>query len=187
IEAIFHRRAVRHYAPTEVDAETVQKLLLAAVQAPSAMNQQPWLFGVFHGRKRLLDYSERAKRYLVATYPTGFELHPRSELYENPAFDIFHGANTLIVVYAERGQFNANEDCCLAAANLMLAAYGLGLGTCPIGFARFWLDRPETKRELNVPEHYTTVFPLVLGYPAGPTPATPRDEPGIVSWQWDAE
>lgn len=185
-DAIFHRRAVRRYDAREVQAETVQQLLLAAVQAPSAMNQQPWHFGVFHGRKRLLDYSERAKQFLVATYPTAFEVHLRSELYENPAFDMFHGADTLIVIYADRGKLNASEDCCLAAENLMLAAYGLGLGTCPIGFARPWLDLLETKRELNVPEHYTAVFPVVVGYPAGYTPPTPREEPGIVSWHWDA-
>jgi nitroreductase len=185
MEAIFNRRSVRRYDAREVDAETVQTLLQAAVQAPSAMNQQPWLFGVFHGRQRLLDYSERAKRYLLAHHPTAFELHPRSALYDNPDFDIFHGASTLIVIFAERGQWHATEDCCLAAQNLMLAAYGLGLGTCPIGFARPWLDQPETKRELDVPEHCAAVFPLVLGFPASQPAPTPRAEPGIVSWHWD--
>ena len=184
-DAIFHRRAVRRYSAQEVKSETVRQLLLAAVQAPSAMNQQPWVFGIFHGRKRLLDYSERAKRHLVATYPTSFELHSRSELYENPTYDLFHEANTLIVIYATRGRLNPNEDCCLAAENLMLAAYGMGLGTCPIGFARAWLDLLETKRELEVPEHYAAVFPLVVGYPAGLTEPTARDEPNVVSWKWD--
>jgi nitroreductase len=145
------------------------------------------VFGVFHGRKRLLEYSERAKRHLVATYPTTFELHSRSELYESPDYDIFHGANTLIVIYATRGRLNPNEDCCLAAENLMLAAYGLGLATCPIGFARPWLDLLETKRELEVPEHYTAVFPLVVGYAAGLTDPPPREEPNVVSWKWDVD
>lgn len=184
-DAIFHRRAVRRYSAQQVKSETVQKLLLAVAEAPSAMNQQPWAFGVFHGRKRLLDYSERAKRHLVATYPATFELHSRSELYENPTYDLFREAYTLIVIYATHGRLNPNEDCCLAAENLLLAAYGMGLGTCPIGFARTWLDLLETKRELEVPEHYAAVFPLVVGYPAGLTEPTPRDEPNVVSWKWD--
>lgn len=184
-EAIFHRRAVRRYSDRELDRETVEKLLVAAVQAPSAMNQQPWVFGVFHGRKRLLDYSERAKAYLVETYPTSFELHSRSELYENPAYDIFHGANTLIVIYATHGRLHPNEDCCLAAENLMLAAYGMGLGSCPIGYARPWLDLLATKRELDVPEYYSAVFPVVVGYPAEIPDPTPREEPNVVSWKWD--
>ena len=183
-DAIFNRRAVRNYSPRELDADTVQKLLVAAVQAPSAMNQQPWVFGVFHGRMLLRRYSERAKQHLIATYPTTFELHSRSELYENPNYDLFHGANTLIVIYATRGMLNPNEDCCLAAENLMLAAYGLGLGTCPIGYARPWFDLLETKRELDVPEHYAAVFPVVVGYPEGVTEPTQRNEPNVVSWIW---
>ena len=184
-DAIFLRRAVRRFSSRDVTAETVQQLLVAAVQAPSAMNQQPWAFGVFHGRRRLHDYSERAKLHLVATYPTTFDLHSRSELYENPAYDLFHGANVLIVIYATAGRLHPNEDCCLAAENLMLAAYGLGLGTCPIGYARPWFDLRETKQDLGVPEHYTAIFPVVVGYPAGETEPTGRDEPNIVSWKWD--
>jgi nitroreductase len=154
-------------------------------RAPSAMNQQPWAFAVFHGHKRLRDYSARAKLHLVATYPPTFELHARSELYENPSYDLFHGANTLIVLYALSGQLHPNEDCCLAAQNLMLAAYGLGLGTCPIGFARPWFDLCETKRELDIPEHYSAVFPMAVGYPSGFTPLPEREEPNVVTWKWD--
>lgn len=184
-EAIFHRRAVRSYSDRTVDAATVRKLLAAAVQAPSAMNLQPWAFAVLHGRRLLRDYAERAKLHLVATYPTMFELHSRAELYTNPEYDLFHRADTLIVIYATAGRLNPNEDCCLAAENLMLAAHGLGLGTCPIGYARPWLNLVEIKRELGVPEQYTAVFPLVVGYPAGPTEPTPRDEPNLVSWKWE--
>ena len=185
MDAIFHRRAVRSYDSRPVEKATVDSLLLAAVQAPSAMNQQPWGFAVFHGRKRLRDYSERAKLHLLATYPTTWDVRSRSELYDNPSYDLFHGANTLIVIYAVSGRLNPAEDCCLAAENLMLAAYGLGLGTCPIGFARPWFDLVETKRELDVPEHYTAVFPVVVGYPAGFTSASGRDEPNVISWKWD--
>jgi nitroreductase len=185
MDAIFHRRAVRSYAARDVSENSVNRLLQAAVQAPSAMNQQPWGFAVIHGRNRLREYSERAKLHLVATYPPTFELHSRSELYENPSYDLFHGANTLIVIFAVPGRLHPNEDCCLAAENLMLAAYGLGLGTCPIGFARPWFDLLETKRELGVPEHYHAVFPVVVGYPAGLTENSGREEPNVVCWRWD--
>ena len=185
MDAIFHRRAVRSFSEREVDEATVNKLLAAAVQAPSAMNLQPWGFAVFHGHPRLRDYSERAKLHLVATYPPTFELHPRTDLYENPSYDLFHGADTLIVIYSTSGALHPNEDCCLAAENLMLAAYGLGLGTCPIGYARPWFDLPETKRELGIPEHYRAVFPLVMGYPGGLTADPGREEPNVLAWKWD--
>lgn len=184
-DAIFHRRAVRRYGPQPVSAEAVRSLLVAAVQAPSALNQQPWVFGVFQGDRRLRDYSERAKRHLVATYPTSFEVNSRSGRYESPEYDLFHGATTLVVIYATQGRLNPNEDCCLAAENLMLAAYGLGLGTCPIGYARPWLDLSETKRELGVPEAYTAVFPVVVGHPQGLIEPTSREDPRVVSWLSD--
>jgi nitroreductase len=187
MDAIFHRRAVRAYSSRAVDRSSIDVLLLAAAQAPSAMNQQPWGFAVFHGRERLRGYSERAKQHLVATYPVMFEVPSRVERYENPSYDLFHGANTLIVIYAVSGRLHPNEDCCLAAENLMLAAYGMDLGTCPIGYARPWFDLPDVKRELDVPEHYTAVFPVVVGYPASLTAAPPRDEPKVVSWKWDAD
>jgi hypothetical protein len=136
LDAIFQRRSVRKYSSRPVEKDVIDQLLAAAVQAPSAMNQQPWAFGVFHGHERLRHYSERAKQHLVATYPASFELHSRTEKYENPSYDLFHGADTLIVVYAKMGRLNPNEDCCLAAQNLMLAAHAFGLGTCAIGFAR---------------------------------------------------
>jgi hypothetical protein len=63
----------------------------------------------------------------------------------------------------------------------------MGLVTCPIGYARPWLDLLETKRELEVPEHYAAVFPVVLGYPAIQPNPTPREEPNVVSWKWDEE
>jgi nitroreductase len=184
-DAIFHRRAVRHYRPKPVPAVTVRELLLAAVQAPSALNQQPWVFGIFQGGRRLRAYSERVKQHLVSTYPTSFEVNSRSQRYEDPEYDLFHGASTLIVIYATQGRLNPNEDCCLAAENLMLAAYGMGLGTCPIGYARPWLDLPETKRELGVPEAYTAVFPVVVGFPETLPEPTPREEPIVVSWLSD--
>jgi nitroreductase len=109
-DAIYHRRAVRAYSDRAVTPEIVRELLLAAIQAPSALNQQPWAFAVFHGHQRLRDYSERAKLHLVVTYPTAFELHSRSELYEDPGYDVFHGADTVIVIYATRGHLHPNED-----------------------------------------------------------------------------
>lgn len=186
-EAIYQRRAVRQFSDRAVESTTVEEVLEAAVQAPSALNQQPWAFAVFHGAKRLRGYSEDAKRHLVATLQPCWDVPLRCQLYEDPEYDIFHGAHTLIVIYARQGAANASEDCCMAAQNLLLAAHGLGLGTCPIGHLRTWLNLPETKRTMDVPDNLTAVFPLVIGYPAGPSEPVPRNSPEIVSWKWDSE
>ena len=182
MEAIYHRRAVRSYTSQPVEQATIMELLRAAVQAPSGLNQQPWVFGVFQGRKRLQDFSELAKHYLVQSLPPFFEAHPEIEAYAEPTRDIFHGAGTLIVIYAVDSRNHNAQDCCLAAQNLMLAAHGLGLGTCPIAHARRWLNLPEVKTELGIAQDLIAVFSIVVGYPAGKPSDVLRREPEVVTW-----
>ena len=182
MEAIYHRRAVRAYTDRPVEPATVMELLRAAVQAPSGRNEQPWEFGVFQGRQRLEEFSARAKHHLVQSLPPFFEAHPEIESYAEHHRNIFHGAGTLIVIYAVDNRNHNAQDCCLAAQNLMLAAQGLGLGTCPIAHARRWLNLPDVKSELGIPQNLVAIFSVVVGYPAGKPPDPPRREPEVVSW-----
>ena len=179
IEAIYHRRSVRDYKPDAVAPELIDALAAAAIQAPSAMNLQPWAFFLVEGRGALSQYSERAKRHLVETLEPGSPLyHYRGQL-SDPAFDIFYGAPLLTVIAATCDTVQAAEDCCMAAQNMMLAAYGMGLGTCCIGFARPWLSLPETKAELGLADTYAPIVPVVVGYPRTAAPLVPRRQPEI--------
>ena len=45
-EAIHSARAIRHFRPDPVPRELITKILDAAIQAPSAGNNQNWLFVV---------------------------------------------------------------------------------------------------------------------------------------------
>lgn len=182
-DAIYTRRAVRHYTEAPVPTTAIEHILKAALQAPSAINQQPWAFGIVRGREQLQRMSVRAKDYMLASLPRDLALHHMADELSRPEFNVFHDAGTLIVVYAKPARFHPIEDCCLAAQNLMLAAHGLGLGTCPIGLVRPWLDLPEIKNELGVPIRYLAVMPIIIGWPVGPTPPTPRREPEIVFWR----
>lgn len=181
-DAIYHRQAVRSYTSEAVPAGMVRQLIDAAIRAPSAVNQQPWSFAVIQGRSRLERYSVRAKEYMFATLPQGLALHQRSDQLADTSYNVFHHAGTLIVIYAKPAQFCPAEDCCLAAENLMLAAHGMGLGSCPVGFARAWLDLREVKDELRIPVTYKAVMPIVIGWPAQREASTPRAEAEITTW-----
>lgn len=50
---IFIRRSIRKYKQQAVEREKIQKILQAAMQAPSAGNQQPWEFIVVEDKQRL--------------------------------------------------------------------------------------------------------------------------------------
>ena len=165
MDVIRNRRAVRDYTAALIERPVVERLIEAAILAPSAMNLQPWAFAALLGRERVDDYATRAKDWLLASLSqTSYEPSIRHML-EDPQFALFHHAPALVVVLAKSSGTQAAEDCCLAAENLMLAARNEGLGTCWIGFARPWLDLPATKAELNLPEHYHIVAPIILGHP----------------------
>jgi nitroreductase len=179
IEAIYRRRSVRSYRPEAVAPELVDTLVAAAVQAPSAMNLQPWAFLVVKGREALMEYAERAMRHLLDTMTPDSPLYRYRDQLSDPAFDIFYGAPLLIVVAATSGAAQSIEDCCMAAQNLMLAACREELGSCCIGFARPWLNLPATKAEVGIPAAYVPVVPIVLGYPRIAMPPVPRKRPEV--------
>jgi nitroreductase len=181
-EAIYARRAVRAYTSRRVDNSTIEILARAAVQAPSAMNRQPWLFAVIQNRIQLERYSKQAKDLLLQRTEPDAKTSHYSELLQDPEFNIFYNASTLIVIgVAERGPFT-EADCWLAAANLMLTAPELGLSTCCIGFAIPVLNTPEVKAEIGLPLSGAAVAPLIVGYPSAVPPSVPRKEPNFVSW-----
>lgn len=183
--AIYGRRAVRNYTDRAVSRETIIDLVDAAIQAPSALNHQPWTFGVFQDKERLADYGERARMHFLATFTAGPDPHVRMhDMLLEPDFKVFYNASTLVVIYAKPagGQF-AIGDCCFAAQNFMLTAHARGLGTCPIGFSQPWLDLAEIKSELGIPIHYTAVLPIILGYPVTDTEPAGRRPAEFAVWR----
>ena len=180
MDAIYKRRSVRAYTDRKVDKATIEVLIKAATQAPSALNEQPWAFVVIQDAKLLAEYSDRVKAHVLKTMKPDSPLSAHRDVLTNPDYNVFYGAGTLIIICAKPEGVNAVEDCSLAAQNLMLAAYGFGLGTCPIGFARPWLNLPKIKREIGIPANYTAVFPVVVGFPKGEMAAISRKEPEII-------
>ena len=59
------RRAVRDYKSDRLDRCAVERLIGAAILAPSAMNLQPWAFAALLDAERIDSYAERAGRWLL--------------------------------------------------------------------------------------------------------------------------
>lgn len=185
LKNIYARHSVRAYAPTTLDSSTVQTLLDAAVHAPTAMHEEPWAFVVVQDSALLLRLSDLAKPLFVEEVRHR-NAHGTSHSFDHfmrPDFNIFHGADTLIIICAKPlGQFVA-ADCWLAAENLMLAASAMGLGSCVIGSAISTLNIRKVRMELGIPDEYSAVAPIVVGVPSGEIAATSRKEPLILSWK----
>jgi nitroreductase len=178
-EAIYSRRAVRDFTAEPVDEDTIRLLIDAAIQAPSAVNQQPWAFIIVRDQALLGRISSEAKAHMLRTTPAGLLSHHFQEILNDPKFHIFYHAPVLIVIACVTESPWAVEDCALAAENLMLAARADSLGTCWIGFAQNWLATSEGKAALNLPVTYLPVAPIIVGHPKSPPPPVPRKEPEI--------
>ena len=179
-EAIYTRRAVREFTAEPVDETMLRQLIDAAIQAPSAVNQQPWSFCVVRDRALLTQISREARAHLLKGSPPELAASARfQELLRNPDFDIFYRAPALIVISSATESPWAAENCSLAAANLMLAARAAGLGTCWIGLAQLWLATADGKAALNLPASYLPVAPIIVGHPKSAPPPVPRKEPDI--------
>jgi len=60
---------VREYTSEPVDRETLEFLVDAAIQAPSAVNQQPWSFAVVREQDVLDRISRESKRHMLGALP----------------------------------------------------------------------------------------------------------------------
>ena len=171
---------VREFRTDSLDDNTLRQLIDAAIQAPSAVNQQPWRFTVVRDQVVLERISQNAKAYMLRTSPAALASPHFQSILSNAEFNIFYHAPALVVISAQNGPW-ITEDCALAAENLMLAAYAAGLGTCWIGFAQGWLATAEGKAELKLPEDHVPIAPIIVGHPKSATPAVQR-KPAKIDW-----
>jgi nitroreductase len=182
-EAISGRRSTREYKSQVLDEKSIRRLIDAATQAPNAVNQQPWTFTVVRDQALLNQVSRDAKAHMLATMPAEMAAGARAEHFRttlgDPAFQIFYHAPVLIVISGKPPGSWIVEDCALAAENLMLMAYSMGLGSCWIGFAQSYLNTPAGKKMLGLPDSWVPVAPVIVGYPSARPAAVARKEPEV--------
>ncbi|UCF56439.1 MAG: nitroreductase [Deltaproteobacteria bacterium] len=188
LEAIQERRSTRGFLNKPVEKETLERLLSFAIQAPSAINLQPWEFTVVSGEERkrlsrilvkrmkeqaiscgpgarnpLPDYFiERQKGLLNSMLPHLPHNTPFEEFINEGSCN-FYGAPTAVIVTLDQIFSSARlTDIGIVVGYLVLTAHALGLGTCPIGLITAFDD--EIKEELNIPEQKQVVIGVAVGY-----------------------
>jgi nitroreductase len=166
-ETILARRSVRSYQAQAVDRVTIGSLLEAAVRAPTAIHQEPWAFVIISDRQLLHSLSDCAKPIIIAkAKDNGSERSSHMlEIIDDPDFNIFYDAGTLILICGRTAAPFYAADCWLAAENLMLAACAMGLGTCVIASALHAFNLAEIRLQLGIKDEFSVVAPIILGYP----------------------
>ena len=176
-EAIRSRRSVKKFATTPVPRELIEQALEAALWAPSGQNLQPVRFWVISDRQilpeleaNLYQYGLRLKklRPLLRFLVPQFRGEKGEKVFRSLRPTLFNGAPVLVLVGAERNSSSTYaKDCTLAAMNLMLAAHGLGIGSCYFGWVTLLSRLSHWKRRLGIPEGVEIVDGIGLGYAAG--------------------
>lgn len=159
-KAIMGRRSVRSYETKPIPDETLGKILKAGAMAPSAMNAQPCRYILIENRQRMLEIAEKVKNKM-GVLGMGARMAEKAKLSPDV---IFYGAPILILIVADKGNWS-ETDCNLAAQNMMVRAYDLGLGSCYIGLMNLIRDDRETMKELGLKEGQELYCPLIFGYP----------------------
>lgn len=180
LDAIYHRRAIRAFTSEAVEKEVIESLVDAAVHAPNALDKQRWAFVIVRDRGLMRRISTEAKALTLKTIGSNPDLKPFADMLSSPDLNIFYDAPVLVIICATQDDRFVEQDCCLAAQNLLLAACAKGLGTCWIGFAEAWLNRPEAKKELGIPATFRPIAPVILGYPRTRPNAPERHRPDMI-------
>ncbi len=162
MDEILSRISVRDYLPDPVDPSKVEAMLRAAMQAPSAMNQQCWEFIVVDDRE-LLDALSEVSPYskMVAKAPLAFVLM----------------GNRDVMVVPQMWE----QDLGACVQNLMLEGVTQGVGTVWIGISPI-KDRMDAISDLfDLPENMVPFCIVAAGYPKEtPVPKPSRYDPAKV-------
>jgi nitroreductase len=143
---IYTRVSIRKYQPKPVEPEKLEAILRAAMQAPSAANQQPWEFYVVTNKEKLAALSE------VSPYAGMTKDAP-------VAIVAVYRRDCKLPSYAE-------IDMSIAMTNLWLETDAQGLGGVWLGIAPIEERMQAVEEVLELPERVRAFAIFPLGYPA---------------------
>jgi nitroreductase len=185
------RRSIRAFKPEMPPKEVIERILGAAIQAPSGKNRQNWRFFIVTGKKRedYLKYSQKSWlgiKDLLAT-----RLKPSLYDFTERFFFTLGNAPVLIFCYshnsADEKYLTSIGSVYMAVENLNLAAVAEGLGSCTMG-APLEIKK-EVDEFLGVTEleeykkgELELLCGVVLGYPDHEPPKAARQIERRFTW-----
>lgn len=162
MSSIFHRVSVRKYQDRPVEPEKIRTILRAAMQAPSATNQQPWEFYVVTDKEKLRELS---KAHMFARCTAGAPC-------------------AIVSAYRRRcrlPQF-AQIDLSIAMENIWLMTDELGLGGVWLGIAPLEKRMAYVEKVCGMPEGLRAFAIFPFGYPAEERPQQDRFDEGRIHY-----
>ncbi len=143
---IRERYSVRKYADTPIEKEKLDRILEAGRLAPTGHNSQPQRIYVLQSEEAIARIRSLTRCAFNAPVVLMFT-YSRNEEWKNDL---------------EPGQASGMEDATIAATQMMLEAWNLGIGSCMVN----WLPYTRVKEEFQLPSDEELVMIMPIGYPA---------------------
>lgn len=150
LDNIATRTSIRDYEARPVEKEKVEKMLRAAMAAPTAMNKQPWHFVVVDQRN-VLDALAGA--------------NPYAKMLKKAPLAIVVCGNTDKMIEGGGRDFWI-QDASAATENLLLAAHAMGLGAVWTGAYPSEERCISISKVLSLSDNLIPLNMIVVGYPA---------------------
>ncbi len=155
MNAIMKRKSVRDYQLRSVDPDKIERILMAAMQAPSAGNQQPWEFIVVRDKAMLVKLSD---------------MSPYSGMIKNADVAIVLLSNKEFVKFPE----NVDQDMSACTENILLQVVEEGLGAVWLGAAPLKDRIDYLVKILDLSDNLTPFAVVPIGYPMNETEVNVR-------------
>ncbi len=191
-QVIETRKSIRKYKKDLVPRETIEKVLVAGMHAPSGKNRQNWRFFVVEGKKRDEYLTLSQKSWLGIKDVLEKRLKPSLYQFTERFFFTLGDAPVIIFCYSMNDQeehyLTSIGSVYMAVENMILAAVAEGLGTCSMGAPLEIKD--EVDRFLNI-DKYRAEEPngkmellcaLVVGWPDHEPPKAARQTERRIHW-----
>ena len=178
LDLLISRRSIRRYQSRPVSRSTLERLLTAAMWAPSAHNRQPWRYAAItkeQTKERLARAMGRRLRRDL-----GRDQVPLAVIQKDVSrsYRRITGAPALILVSLTMADMDrypdpvrqghewtmAVQSTAMAGQNLLLAAHASGLGACWMCAPLFCPD--VVRQTLDLPADWEPQGLITLGYPA---------------------
>ena len=150
LDNIATRTSIRDYEARPVEKEKIEKMLRAAMAAPTAMNKQPWHFVVVDQRN-VLDALAGA--------------NPYAKMLKKAPLAIVVCGNTDKMIEGGGRDFWI-QDASAATENLLLAAHAMGLGAVWTGAYPSEERCISISKVLSLSDNLVPLNMIVVGYPA---------------------
>lgn len=160
IQSLYDRKSVRVFTEQAITEEQKREILMAAMEAPTAGNQQLYTILDITDEELKQQMSVTcdnqpfiAKAPMVLVFCADFQKW----------YDVFAAGGAQPRKPVVGDLMLAVSDTCIAAQNAVTAAWSMGIGSCYIGDV---MENCEKHREmLNLPEYVFPAAMLVFGFP----------------------